>query len=247
MRSGVILVSALLLTSALPADAQQPVTLQFSAGRVTLVARNAPIRTILSEWARLGGATVVNGERVAGPPVTLELTGVPERQALDVILRGVAGYLLAPRRVGSVGVSTFDRIMILPTSVAPRNLPPVATAGARPGVPRPVVIPPRPPEPALDAPVEVEVEDAVEFDAVVSPPVNSALTPRVPPIIRPLLGAEPSQDEPEPENPGVPSPGTAVTSTPSNPFGVPAGSSTTPGVIAPVPRPQQQGPTNRVQ
>ena len=249
MRSGVVLVSVLLLTSALPADAQQPVTLQFSAGRVTLVARNAPIRTILSEWARLGGATVVNGERVAGPPVTLELTDVPERQALDVILRGVAGYMLAPRRVGSVGVSTFDRIMILPTSVAPRNPPPVAAAGARAGVPRPVVIAPRPPEPALDAPaeVEVEVEDAVESDAVVSTPVNPALSPRVPPIIRPRPGAEPTQDEPEPENPGVPSPGTAVTSTPSNPFGMPAGSSTRPGVIAPVPRPQQQGPTNRVQ
>jgi hypothetical protein len=247
MRSGVILVSALLLTSVLPAEAQQPITLQFSAGRVTLLARNAPIRTILAEWSRLGGATVVNGERVAGPPVTLELTDVPERQALDVILRGVAGYMLAPRRTGSVGASAFDRIMILPTSVAPRNPPPVATAGARPGIPRPVVIPPRPPEPALDAPAEVEAEDAVESDAVVSPPVNPALTPRVPPIIRPLPGAEPTQDETEPENPGAPSPGTAVTSTPSNPFGIPAGSSTTPGVIAPVPRPQQQRPTNRVQ
>ena len=182
MRSGVVLLSALLLIPALPANAQQPVSVQFSAGRVTLVARNAPIRTILAEWARLGGATVVNGERVAGAPVTLELTNVPERQALDVILRGVAGYMLAPRRAGSVGASTFDRIMILPTSAAPRNPPPAAATAARPGIPRPVLIPPRPPEVALDAPVEVEVEDAVDSDAVVTPPVNPALTPRVPPI-----------------------------------------------------------------
>lgn len=245
MRSGVILVSALLLISAMPADAQQPVSVQFRAGRVTLVTRNAPIRTILAEWARLGGATVVNGERVAGAPVTLELTDVPERQALDVILRGVAGYMLAPRRAGSVGASTFDRIMILPTSVAPRNPPPVAAAGARPGVPRPALIPPRPPEVALDAPVEVE--DAVESDAVVTPPVNPALTPRVPPIVRPLPGAEPTQDEAESDNPAPSAPGTTVTTTPSNPFGVPLGSSTTPGVISPVPRPQQQAPTNRVQ
>jgi hypothetical protein len=244
MRSGVILVSALLLISAVPADAQQPVSVQFRAGRVTLVARNAPIRAILAEWARLGGATVVNGERVAGAPVTLELTDVPERQALDVILRGVAGYMLAPRRAGSVGASTFDRIMILPTSVAPRNPPPVAAAGARPGVPRPALIPPRPPEVALDAPAEVE--DAVESDAVVTPPVNPSLTPRVPPIVRPLPGAESTQDEAESDNPGAPAPGT-VTTTPSNPFGMPPGSSTTPGVISPVPRPQQQAPTNRVQ
>jgi hypothetical protein len=244
MRSGVILVSALLLISAVPADAQQPVSVQFRAGRVTLVARNAPIRAILAEWARLGDATVVNGERVAGAPVTLELTDVPERQALDVILRGVAGYMLAPRRAGSVGASTFDRIMILPTSVAPRNPPPVAAAGARPGVPRPALIPPRPPEVALDAPAEVE--DAVESDAVVTPPVNPSLTPRVPPIVRPLPGAESTQDEAESDNPGAPAPGT-VTTTPSNPFGMPPGSSTTPGVISPVPRPQQQAPTNRVQ
>ena len=116
------------LSSALPADAQQPVTLQFNAGQVTLSAQNAPVRAILAEWARLGGATVVNGDRVAGPPVTLELTDVPERQALDVILRGVAGYMLAPRRAGSMGASAFDRIMILPTSVAPRNPPPAAAA-----------------------------------------------------------------------------------------------------------------------
>jgi len=244
MRSGVILVSALLLVSAVPADAQQPVSVQFRAGRVTLVARNAPIRAILAEWARLGGATVVNGERVAGAPVTLELTDVPERQALDVILRGVAGYMLAPRRAGSVGASTFDRIMILPTSVAPRNPPPVAAAGARPGVPRPALIRPRPPEVALDVPVEVE--DGVESDAVVTPPVNPSLTPRVPPIVRPLPGAESTQDEAESDNPGAPAPGT-VTTTPSNPFGMPPGSSTTPGVISPVPRPQQQAPTNRVQ
>jgi hypothetical protein len=246
MRSGVIFVSTLLLISALPAGAQQPVRVQFNSGRVTVVARNAPIRTILAEWARLGGATVVNGERVAGAPVTLELTDVPERQALDVILRGVAGYMLAPRRAGLAGASTFDRIMILPTSVAPRNPPPVTAA--RPGVPRPAVIPPRPAEP-LDPPLEIPVEDAVESEAAARPPVNPGLTPRVPPVVRPVPGAEPTEteDEPESANAGASAPGTTVTSTPSNPFGVPIGSSTTPGVISPVPRPQQQAPTNRVQ
>ena len=40
---------------------------------------------------------IVNGERVAGPAVTLELQDVSERQALDVLLRGVSGYIVAPR------------------------------------------------------------------------------------------------------------------------------------------------------
>jgi hypothetical protein len=125
----------------------QGVKRQFNAGEVTLSAQNAPVRAILQEWARLGGATIVNADRVAGPPVTLELTGVPERQALDVVLRSVAGYIVAPRPQGSAGASAFDRILILPTSVAPRNPPPaVATAGARPPIVRPAPII-RPPDP----------------------------------------------------------------------------------------------------
>jgi hypothetical protein len=109
---------------------------------VSLRAQNAPIRTILAEWARLGGATIVNGERVAGAPVTLELTDVPERNALDIVLRGVAGYMLGPRRAGTVGPSEFDRIMILPSSVAPRTPPPTAAAQPRPAIPRAVIRPP---------------------------------------------------------------------------------------------------------
>jgi hypothetical protein len=238
--------TALLLAVALPTAAQQPVTLQFNAGRVTLQARNAPVRTILSEWARLGGATVVNGERVAGAPVTLDLTDVTERQALDIILRGVAGYMLAPRPAGSVGVSAFNRIMILPTSAAPQNPPPpaVAAAGRRPVVPRPSLIQ-RQPEAALDAPAEPEVEEPpAEPEPAADPSVIA--NPRImPPGIRPLPGSEPNQDnDGGDEEPAAPS---VAPTTSSNPFGVPVGSSTTPGVISPVPRPQQQGPANRVQ
>ena len=128
MSSRLLALAALIALCAVPARAQQGVALRFQDGRVTLRADNAPVRTILAEWARLGGATIVNGERVVGPPVTIELTDVPERQALDVVLRNVAGYLLAPRRAGSQAASTFDRILILPTSVAPRNPPPAAAA-----------------------------------------------------------------------------------------------------------------------
>lgn len=243
-------VAAFALLYALPAAAQQSVNLQFQDGRVTLRVQNAPVRAILAEWARLGGATIVNGERVAGPPVTLELTAVPERQALDVVLRSVAGYMLAPRRAGTAGASAFDRIMILPTSVAPRNPPPAAAAATapRPGViPRPGV-PPRPPAAALVEPPANPVEDGVdEADAQVTPP-----EPRVmpQPLVRPPVtaGVELPElidtDEQTPTGPGQ----RGVAPTPTNPFGVPFGSSATPGVIAPAPRPQPQQPTpNRVQ
>ena len=237
-------------------SAQQAVKLQFNGGQVTLSAQNAPVRTILAEWARLGGATIVNAERVAGPPVTIELAGVPERQALEILLRSVAGYIVAPRPAGSQGASAFDRIMILPTSVAPRNpVPATATAGSapRPSLPRPAVVA-RPPdpndsvvEPGVDAPVQQEDPTALiqGRDPRTRPPV----------VMRPPVdnsgdtaddNADDGQEEEKPEPAGV-------APTPANPFGVPAGSSATPGVISPSPQPrtqpqrQNQGPANRVQ
>jgi hypothetical protein len=48
------------------------------------------------------------------------LNNVPEGQALDIILRSVAGYMAAPRAAAEPNASLYDRIMILPTSTAPR-------------------------------------------------------------------------------------------------------------------------------
>ena len=214
------------------ATAQAPLQLQISNGRVTLHAQNVPLRVILAEWSRLGGAKIVNGEAVAGAPLTLDLEGVPERKALDIILRGVSGYVLAARQPGTVGVSMYDRIMILPTSVAPRN-PPPAAAGAAPGMIRPIV-----PRQADD---QNDDQDAAQGNDGV--PVGRPV-----PIPRPFVGGAPvgaPGGPPMPPMPVVPDnepqqpPGTVVT--PANPFGLPAGSSARPGVIAPPP-PQQPTP-----
>ena len=94
------------------------------AGRVTLYAQNVSIPQILAEWARISGARIVNGERVTGGAVTLELVDVPEREVLDILLRRVSGYIIAPRPAGSPGTSTFDPIFIMPTSSAASNPPP---------------------------------------------------------------------------------------------------------------------------
>ena len=245
-------VAALLLSSALPARPQQSVTVQFNAGRVTLRAQNAPVRVILAEWARLGGATIVNADRVAGPPVTLELTSVQEGQALDVLLRGVAGYMLAPRRVGSVGASAYDRIVILPTSTAPGGPPPPAVASAaRPGV---IARQPRAAAAAPTAPIDAG-QDGSDADDDRAPEANQARTaaprPALPPfVMRPPIeaGAEPLDPDDKPDETGEPRAGIAPT--PANPFGIPFGSSATPGVVTPAPqpaRPQQRPGTNGVQ
>ena len=229
------------------ADAQQSVALQFNGGRVTLRARNAPLGAILAEWARVGGAVVVNGDRIAGAPVTLELVDVPERQALDVVLRSVAGYMLGPRRAGSTGSSAFDRIMILPTSVAPRAPAPAPAAAARGPVMRPGVIRPPDPNDTVGEP-GIETVDPLEDPSQ----LIQGRDPRVvqPPFVMRPPGPDPAAVEPgidDTENEEAAPAG--VGPSPTNPFGVPIGSSTTPGVIAPAPQPRtpQRPPTNRVQ
>ena len=83
------------------------VKLSFSHGLVTLIATDASPREILSEWARLGQVRVTNLDRLAGAPVTLQMTDVPELRALETILRGTAGYVAAPRREVVATVSGY--------------------------------------------------------------------------------------------------------------------------------------------
>jgi hypothetical protein len=127
-----------------PASAE-PLSLAFDNGRVTLRATGVPLRLILQEWSRLGQTRVVGLEKLAGAPVTIELTDMPERQALEVLLRSIAGYVAAPRLAAAAPTaSTFDRLLLLPTSVAP---PAPARAAARPAA----FAPPPPPQPQPQA------------------------------------------------------------------------------------------------
>jgi hypothetical protein len=137
------LVAALLLAA--PAGAQQ-VTLQIQNGLVDLEAKGAPLRAILTEWGKVGGTLVVGADRVSGAPLTLTLEGVPEREALAIILRNVAGYMAAPRPALGAGASMYDRIVVLASSSAPAtpaSSPATAARGRAAGTQR--FVPPRPP------------------------------------------------------------------------------------------------------
>jgi hypothetical protein len=244
------------------ANAQQ-MTLQLQDGRVTLDAQNVPVRQILAEWARVGGAKIVNGEKVLGAPLTLQLQGVPEREALEIILRGVSGYMLAARQVGS-GVSAFDRIMILPTSTPPRG--PAATQAG--GFGNPAVNRPMMPQPVQAEPAEEIIEDGDNDDPEpeeandgegepsaeaqpqhgnANPNMNPDRFRRRPGFPNPM-GAQAQPFMPQggvqvypgqPVNVPPQQGQEAQPPTATNPFGVPAGASAQPGVISPVP--QQNG------
>ena len=119
-RFAVVLGLALVLAAS---SAQAEVRVTMKGGLVTLSASNATTREILAEWARVGQTQIVNAERIAGAPLSMELTDVPEAQALDIVLRSVSGYMAAPRAEVNLSLSRYDRILVLPTSAPPRNSP----------------------------------------------------------------------------------------------------------------------------
>jgi hypothetical protein len=116
------------------------VHLSIQNGRVTLVARDATLGQILAEWERVGQTKIVNGDRVPGGPVTLELSDVTEEHALSVLLRTISGYVAAPREVELPNASRFDRIVVMPTAAA---APPASatSSGAQPTFAQPVTTP----------------------------------------------------------------------------------------------------------
>jgi hypothetical protein len=216
------------LVLALPAGAQQPLRLSIQDGHVTLHAQNVTVRSILAEWSRIGGTTIVNGERIPGGPVTLELNGVPEREAIDILLRSAAGYVLGARASAAGGASAFDRILVLPISVAPRATaaaPAFAPAG-RPGLP----LPNGDDDPQVDS--QEPRPPGFPTRAV---PVRPSGQPNVPQ----QFGQIAPQPEPDTTQPGNEPRVLTIEPRPGNPFGVPAGSSAAPGVVTPVPSPGQ--------
>lgn len=89
------------------------VKLEIHDGLVTLSAKDASLRDVLNEWSRVGQTRIVNAERAPGGLLNIELSGVPEAKALDIVLRSVAGYVAAPRRVSVPAASRFDRIIVM--------------------------------------------------------------------------------------------------------------------------------------
>src|SRR5438105_1327363 len=82
---------------AIATPARAEVLLSMRDGRVTIVAKDATVRDILTEWARVGQTRIVNVERIPGGPITIEIRDMPEQQALRLLLRTLSGYMTAPR------------------------------------------------------------------------------------------------------------------------------------------------------
>jgi hypothetical protein len=102
------------LAAAVPAHAQVLITIHDNG--VSLVAKDATLEQILTEWAKVGQTKIVSSERIPGGPLTLQLTDVPEAQALDILLRALKGYIAVQRASPVAGLSRFERIVVMPTA-----------------------------------------------------------------------------------------------------------------------------------
>ena len=227
MKTALFGVAALFLAvSTASADVQ--VTMK--DGRVSVRAKDATVRQILTEWARVGQTKIVNVERVPGGPVTLELIDVPEAQALEVLLRSLSGYITAPRPVEAANLSRFDRIILMPTLASTRP----ATSSA--------------PAPVFQAPQfnnQVPADDDGDDDKPTPPPgtppargpvFNSFPQPQVvnPQPVAPMTQPGAAIAPPQPTQ--GPPPAAAPTTYPGMPT-APYGGVSVPGMVAPPPPP----------
>ena len=229
------MLAAAIVAWAAPARAE--VQLRIEGGHVSLKATNATVREILAEWSRVGRTKIINGERMPGGPITIELNGISEEEALEIILRSAAGYVTAPRAVAEVNASRYDRILVMPTSSPTRAAPaPPPNAFQQPAQPQfPQQFPPQFPP---------------QFQGGQMPP---QFPPQFPPQ-RPVNddGDADAQDDPAPNvvlpNPGSPTFNVAPPpgQQPAGSFGArpatgqpPAGVSV-PGMVVPAPQQQQQ-------
>jgi hypothetical protein len=130
-----------------PSAALADVQITMQNGRVSVVAKDATVRQILTEWARVGQTKIVNVERIPGGPITLELNNVPESQALDVLLRAMSGYIAAPRAVEAENLSRYDRVIVMPTLASAR---PAVSATPPPVFQQPQAQPQFTPPPVAD-------------------------------------------------------------------------------------------------
>jgi hypothetical protein len=168
-----VLVAVVMAWLAVPA-ARADIQLSIRDGRVVLVANNATIADIIVEWAKVGHIKIVNADKIPRDVVTLELRNVSERQALDILLRSTSGFIAALRAEDDPNASLFDRIVIMPPSVAPP--PPAVNASAPPQYPRT-------PSPAADMPAPVQTADNTTDRPDDPPPqlvVGAALAERPP-------------------------------------------------------------------
>ena len=230
--------------------------LSIQDGKVTLDAQDVTVRQILTEWARIGKTRIVNIERLSGGPITLKLDAIPEKEALDIVLRTIPGYIAATRAMLVANASMYDTILIMATTtpVAALRTPGPAVMGAQAPtgnftqLRQPVIQPnPNPfPDPnnatldQMDDPA-IAAAAAAGLIAVPAPQPGPSFGPNgaTPMMPAPMIPGAMMQPGPSPNGPNIP----ALTPPPANPWNAPVG--TPQPSLAPPPPPAATTPNLR--
>lgn len=248
-----VLALFLLATSATPSWAAS-LTLSIRNGLVSIDAQDVTVRQILTEWARIGRTQIINVERITGGPITLRLEAMPEKQALDIILRAIPGYVAQPRATPVADGSLYDRILIMATTTAvaaPRPQQPApGFPGMQSGMPggqggtltqlRPNIPAPGPLSPGVLPEQSNAGDDQMDDPAIAAAAAAGLVTvPATNPgptfLSAPLMPPGGSQSKPAPTTPGV--------GAPTNPWNAPVG--TAQPSLAPPPTTLQAPPISR--
>jgi hypothetical protein len=241
-----------ILTGSAPAAFAGGLTLSIHDGLVSIDAQDVTLRQILTEWQRVGKTRIVNGERVTGGPISLKFEAVPEKQALDIILRSIPGYMAVPRATLAADASLYDRILIMPTTVAvaaPRPQRPTAGyPGMQPGmfgVPGGANVtqlrgaPPLSPGALPDSANAPDPPD----DAVAAAAAAGLITVPAPPPSGAISAPLAMPGGPNQPQPAQPAPGVGAPTNPWNaPIGTPQPSLAPPQPPAPAPPPARVRP-----
>ena len=223
-------------------------TLSIKDGLVSMDAQDVTVRQILTEWARVGQTRIINAERIIGGPITLKLENVPEKQALDIILRAIPGYMAMPRATALADASVYDRILIMATTTAVAAARPQPPSPAFPGMPsgitgfqggtvtqlRPPLTPgtlPESPNAGQDQPDDPAIAAAAAAGLIPVPAPNPGASAISSPLMPP---GGPNQPQPAQSAPGV--------GAPTNPWNIPVGTAQ-PSLAPPAPAVQAPPPS----
>jgi hypothetical protein len=206
-------VVALTATLAGSAVAAPTVQLSIRGGRVWLIANRATAAEILAEWSRIGATRIVNRERLAGPPLTLDLRDVAEAEALDIIMRSAGGFVAVGRtEIDASGqLSRFSQVVVVPAQAG----------GGGTVAPPAVTLPAAAPPIAVQTPV-LTPSGSQRLIGPDGLPVPDDQDDAPPPPPTPPVGVKPGGSMPpgfsEPANavppPGAPRPGVITLPTP---------------------------------
>jgi hypothetical protein len=227
-------------------------TLSIRDGLVSLDAQDVTVQQILTEWARIGRTQILNAERITGGPITLKLEAVPEKQALDIVLRAIPGYMALPRAAQVADASQYERILIMPTTTAVAALRPQQTQMTFPGMQNAASgganvtqFRPNPGQPLLPGMVDPgDPGDQVD-DPAIAAAAAAGLVPV--PAYSPGQPAPQGQLFPPGASPAQTTPGAGAppgTGAPTNPWNAPVG--TAQPSLAPPPPATQEPPSFRV-